>query len=134
MDGQSFSSLSFADDLVLISTSANGLQVCLNKLENYCKRWRLSVNVKKTKIMTMSKRNYIAKEYFHMLNYCLEKVNTYKYLGLIISSDGKFKTCVNDRINKAERAMLIILQALMVSGCVSPRLNMTVFDKQIIPI
>ena len=30
--------------------------------------------------------------------------------------------------------MFIILQALMVSGCVSPRLNMTVFDKQIIPI
>ena len=134
LDGQSFSSLSFADDLVLISTSANGLQVCLNKLENYCKRWRLSVNVKKTKIMTMSKRNYIAKENFHMLNYCLEKVNTYKYLGLIISSDGKFKTCVSDRINKAKRAMFIILQALMVSGCVSPRLNMTVFDKQIIPI
>ena len=49
LDGLSFSSLSFADDLVLISTSANGLQVCLNKLENYCKRWRLSVNVKKKK-------------------------------------------------------------------------------------
>ena len=47
LDGQSFSSLSFADDLVLISTSAIGLQVCLNKLENYCKRWRLAVNVKK---------------------------------------------------------------------------------------
>ena len=49
LDGQSFSSLSFADDLVLILTSANDLQVCLNKLENYCKRWRLSVNVKKNK-------------------------------------------------------------------------------------
>ena len=30
--------------------------------------------------------------------------------------------------------MFIILQALMVSACVSPRLNMTEFDKQIIPI
>ena len=59
---------------------------------------------KKKNIMTMSKRNYIAKENFHILNYCLEKVNTYKYLGLIISSDGKFKTCVSDRINKAKRA------------------------------
>ena len=82
----------------------------------------------------MSKRNYIAKENFHMLDYCLEKVITYKYLGLIISSDGKFKICVSDRINKAKRAMVIILQAFVVSGCVSPRLNMTVFDKQIIHI
>ena len=30
--------------------------------------------------------------------------------------------------------MFIILQALMVSGCVSLRLNMTVFDKQINPV
>ena len=30
--------------------------------------------------------------------------------------------------------MFIILQAFMMSGCVSPRSNMTVFNKQIIPI
>ena len=76
----------------------------------------------KTRIMTMPKRNYIAKENLYMLNN-YEKVNTYKYLDLIISSDGKFKTCVSDVINNAKRAMFIISQALMVSGSVSPRLN-----------
>ena len=46
---------------------------------------------------TTSKRNSIAKENFHMPNFCIENGNTYKYLGLIISSDGKFKTCVNNK-------------------------------------
>ena len=31
-------------------------------------------------------------------------------------------------------AMVIKVQAILVSGCVSPRLNMIVFDRQIIPI
>ena len=47
-----------------------------------------------------------------MLNYCLEKVITYKYLGLIMSSDGKFKTCVSDRINKAKGQCLLYYKLL----------------------
>ena len=31
-------------------------------------------------------------------------------------------------------AMVIKVQAILVSGCVSPRLNMTVFDRKIIQI
>ena len=32
-------SLSWADDLVLMSTSQKGLQNCLNHLYNYCTKW-----------------------------------------------------------------------------------------------
>ena len=40
-------SLSFADDLVLLSSSHSGLQNALNKLEQYCYDWQLTVNIKK---------------------------------------------------------------------------------------
>ena len=55
LDGHDFSSMSWADDLVLISQTSRGLQMCMNKLENYCEQWGLTVNVDKTKIMVMSK-------------------------------------------------------------------------------
>ena len=42
-------SLSFADDLVLLSSSHSGLQNALNKLEQYCYDWQLTVNIKKNK-------------------------------------------------------------------------------------
>jgi hypothetical protein len=44
-------SLSFADDLVILSNTSEGLQNSLNKLEKYCYDWQLTVNTKKTKVM-----------------------------------------------------------------------------------
>jgi len=55
LDGLKFNSLSWADDLALFSTSEEGLQNCLNKLGDYCKKWGLQVNTKKTKCMTLRK-------------------------------------------------------------------------------
>jgi Reverse transcriptase (RNA-dependent DNA polymerase) len=43
--------LFYADELDLVSTSVRGLQAQLDLLESYCKRWRLTVNVKKTKVV-----------------------------------------------------------------------------------
>jgi retron-type reverse transcriptase len=43
--------LMYADDIVLLSESASGLQNSLNALKGYCSNWGLNVNQKKTKIM-----------------------------------------------------------------------------------
>ena len=42
------SSLSWADDLVLMSTTNQGLQKCLDRLSMYCHKWGLEVNISKT--------------------------------------------------------------------------------------
>ncbi len=54
-DNINISSLSWADDLVLMSTSQKGLQNCLNKLSDYCNKWGLCINTNKTKVMVMEK-------------------------------------------------------------------------------
>ena len=43
--------LLYADDLVIFSRSANGLQTLLNKLESYCEKTELTVNLDKTKVI-----------------------------------------------------------------------------------
>ena len=43
--------LLYADDVVLISESADDLQNMLNTLNNWCNKWRLAVNESKTKIV-----------------------------------------------------------------------------------
>lgn len=45
----------FADDILHLSESAEGLQKSLDKLSEYCKKWQLSVNVKKTKAISFNK-------------------------------------------------------------------------------
>jgi hypothetical protein len=56
------SCLMYADDIVLISESAKGLQDCLNKLSNYCDIWNLSVNIDKSKVIIFNKSGRVIKK------------------------------------------------------------------------
>jgi hypothetical protein len=56
------SCLMYADDIVLISESAKGLQNCLNKLSNYCDIWNLSVNIDKSKVIIFNKSGKVIKK------------------------------------------------------------------------
>ena len=55
MNSTQISSLSFADDLVILSETSVGLQNSLTKLETYCKNWGLAINSKKTKVVIFNK-------------------------------------------------------------------------------
>ena len=37
-----------ADDMIIMSTTQKGLQKCFNELNEYCEKWKLNVNQKKT--------------------------------------------------------------------------------------
>ena len=47
------SHLLFADDMIMMSMSANGMQRCLDNLKSYCDKWHLEVSIKKTKIIVL---------------------------------------------------------------------------------
>ena len=57
------SCLLYADDLVLMSTSSEALQRCITRLEQYCERWKLEVNLKKTKILIFNKQGALIKKH-----------------------------------------------------------------------
>ena len=48
------SCLLYADDLLILSETETGLRASINKLHSYAKKWQLSVNIKKTKIMVFN--------------------------------------------------------------------------------
>ena len=54
-DDRLISCLMYADDIVLFSNSAGGLQKLLNSLLQFCQRWNLKVNVAKTKVIIFNK-------------------------------------------------------------------------------
>ncbi|CAC5419756.1 unnamed protein product [Mytilus coruscus] len=82
--------LMYADDVVLLSTSQSGLSRCLNKLEEYCKRWCIQVNLKKTKIVIFNKGVKMIKSNFYFNGEPVENVRNYKSLGVIFSASGSF--------------------------------------------
>ena len=133
LDDITLNSISWADDLLLISKSKEGLQKCLDKLHSYCKTWGLDVNVTKTKTMVMSKKQW-APESFTYGQLSLECVKIFKYLGFLISFDGNFKHMITDRIEKAQKMANMALRAIRTNKTVSLKLAMSIFDKQILPI
>jgi len=126
-------SLSWADDLIVFATKKEGLQNCLVKLENYCNKWDLTINTDKTKTMTCSK-GQIQQELFLYKDSVLESVKQFKYLGIIIQSNGHFKKAIQDRCMKSRRALYALKRALSTSSNVSVKLAMSLYDKQISPI
>ena len=76
------SALMYADDLVILSTSHQGLQKCLDELQKYCERWTLQVNIKKTKCMKFYKINRKYEKPFYLGESKLENVNEFTYLEL----------------------------------------------------
>ena len=97
--------LLFADDAVLISDSKEGLQRSLNQFENYFKKWNLTINISKTKVMICSKGGRLPDEHFTLNGEELELVGEFNYLGFLITSGGSVQKAINLLADKAVRSM-----------------------------
>jgi hypothetical protein len=135
LDNLTFNSMSWADDLVLFSTSPKGLQTCLDRLQKYSYKWGLEVNTAKTKCMTLRNTlNTQAVERFYINDQPLENVNTFTYLGIDVTATGNMNAAISSRTLKANRAAAMCRQALSTTGNVDVPLALTIFEKQIFPI
>ena len=102
--------LLYADDLVLMFETSSGLQDCLDRLQEYCDKWKLTVNIKKAKTMVVEKRQFlISQTSFTYKNNVLDMCNPYLYLGAIVSNNGQFKLNINELCKKSSRAIYALL-------------------------
>ncbi len=83
--------LLFADDLVLLSPTEEGLQQNLDILHKFCQTWALTINANETKILTFQKRPRLQgkRHNFTLGMTKIEHATNYTYLGLKISAIGK---------------------------------------------
>ena len=103
--------LLFADDSVLISDTATGLKQLLTEFEKYCDKWKLKVNVQKTKIVVFLRGWTLTEEInFTCSGNIIEKVNSFNYLCLVFMSNGSFQNAFKTTTRKASRAMSNLLQ------------------------
>ena len=84
--------LMYADDMVVFSESASGLQFLLNSLVMYTDKWSLSVNVNKTKCMVFRNGGVLrAEDEWFYMNEKIEVVDKFCYLSLLLNYNGKFQ-------------------------------------------
>ena len=125
--------LMYADDIILLSTTAEGLQAKLNILGMYCDDWCLTVNPQKTKVLIFNKAGRHIKKKFGYKEYTLECVQHYKYLGVYFSASGTFSFAQNELYKKGLKAFFK-LQKDFLSMNPSLKTSIHVFDHTIKPI
>ena len=92
----------YADDVGLLTIAIGEMNTILERLSISAKRYGLSVNVKKTKVMLLgdhSIENCIPAVKYN--NYILKVVEHFEYLGRVLSKDNDDTKAVLDRIGKA---------------------------------
>lgn len=125
--------LMYADDIVLLSTSFDGLNKSIKILENYCNKWQLKINIKKTKIMVCNKR--FRDDYnFKMYNQSIEIVKSFVYLGIEVASSGSFKLAITRNLNKATRAYYSLVRDFSHYNGTKPRILQKLFDSMVMPV
>ena len=102
----------YADDLVVISHTAKGLQTSLDKLAHYAVNKQLTINTKKSKTMIFNITGKYIKEEFNINNKTLEPVNAFCYLGFELKSSGTVKHAMNTLHGKAKKALRPLLCAI----------------------
>jgi hypothetical protein len=114
----------YADDTIIVSDDPTDFQNCLNSFQNYCANWKLSVNVRKTKIVVFGSRNQ-SNFKFDLGNKTLETTVTF-------TSNGSFLQA-RKHVTQAKKAMHLLFTRIN-NADLPIDLTLKLFDHTVAPI
>ena len=115
--------LFYADDLIQLSQSTDGLQDLIDRLNAYCKKMFLQINKNKTNGLN-----------FHVDDDILEIVKGYKYLGVLITKSGSFSQAIRQLSSKGLKSCFAFKKYLSTTGYVPTEVWLSCFDAMVKPI
>ncbi|XP_048743557.2 uncharacterized protein LOC125656974 [Ostrea edulis] len=110
---EKLSVLLYEDDIALIAKTPEELQCMLQKLHNWCRRWRVLINTEKSKCMHFRKTRTKGTAFeFTIGTNTLEIVDSYKYLGIIFTYTGNFTKNAENLAKAGGRALGKIISTI----------------------
>jgi len=103
--GQNYNNIRYADDAVFVCNEEQSLQQVIQKIADICRSYGMEMNVKKTKTLVISKSGNTSCN-ITVDNTPVEQVAQYKYLGSLITEDGKCDMDIKTRIGMAKDTFL----------------------------
>ena len=127
--------LLFADDIVLVSDTAIGLQNQLNQLQRGADAIGLIVNRDKTKVMVFRNGGFLAaNERWNLGGDRLEVVPEYRYLGTMFTTKLSFNLVQTDLTQRAKTSLAQVIRCMRKLQCMSPDVFFKLFDAQVASI
>ena len=108
----------FAHDCLLMAHKPGGLQAMLNRFSDASKQFGLTISLGKTEVLFQCAPNSSApKPEISIDNVELKVVDSFKYLGSVISSDGSLDIDIASKISKASQALGRLSNRLLNHQC-----------------
>ena len=126
--------LIWADDIILLSESEDGLNCMLKAMEEYCNENELLLNTDKTKCMIFNKTGRLIRKRFTFHNTKLETVRAYKYLGFLITPSGEINAGLNDLRDRAMKAFFRLKTTLGTQFNRNIQTTLSLLDSLVKPI
>ena len=127
--------LAYADDIVLLSKSVPELELMLATLSDWCKMWRVLLNVQKTKIVHFRKRGVKrCNVNFRVGTETLDFVESYKYRGVTLGCNLDIDTTVDSLSIAGSRALGSIISKTKSNYDLGYNSYMKLFESSVVPI
>ena len=76
---------------------SEGLQKLIDELNKFCKEWKLTISMKKTKCITFQKQNKVNKRSsFFKDGKVVQNISEFTYLGVNIKFNGSFQSTLKN--------------------------------------
>ena len=95
-----------ADDIALIGKNEIEIRKLFVEMENIARKLGLQINQEKTKYMIVERKNSLKKNkmgHLKIKNYKFERVENFKYLGIILNEDNNIQIDLQERIKNANK-------------------------------
>jgi hypothetical protein len=129
--------LAYAAGIALIGKNEIEIRKRFVEMENNARKFRLQINQEKTKYMIAERKNSLKKNkvgHLKIKNYKFERVENFKYLGVILSEDNNNQTDLQERIKNANKTYFMLQKFFKnknISKKLKLRLKNTIIDKML---
>ena len=120
--------LLWADDVLLVSESAQGLQNQINCLVDYAKLNDLTINIDKTKSVCFNKSGHLIRNSFTISKDPIEDVRSFKYLGFVFTCGGSLKPGLADLKDRGQKAFYALKKHLGYSFMRYPDVSIKLYN------
>jgi len=125
----------YADDIVFLASTAEGLQEQLETLNNWSTKWALNVNIDKTKVLHVRKASVARCEYrFKLGDLVVDYTSQYRYLGFTLGETLDYAVGVNELLTAGGRALGALVSKYFKLDGMDYETYTKLFDSTVTPI
>uniref|UniRef100_A0A674PNH7 Reverse transcriptase domain-containing protein n=1 Tax=Takifugu rubripes TaxID=31033 RepID=A0A674PNH7_TAKRU len=124
-------SLLFADDVVLLASSARDLQLSLDRFAATCEAAGMRISTSKSEAMVLDRKKVEC--LLRVKEEILPQVEEFKYLGVLFTSEGRMEREIDRRIGAASAVMRTLHRSVVVKRELSRKAKLSIYRSIFVP-